>query len=124
MKTIGRALFFLILLAAPALAEKRVALVIGNSAYVHAPALPNPKNDAEALAAALTRLNFEVFAGTDLDKPAMERLLRRFADAAEKADVALAYYAGHGLQVNGRNYLVPVDAKLDKLASVERHNKK
>ncbi|MFO0987819.1 MAG: caspase domain-containing protein, partial [Alphaproteobacteria bacterium] len=104
----------LLALTAPALAEQRVALVIGNSAYKHAPALANPKNDAEGMAASLRRLKFEVVEGTDLDKPAMERLLQAFADKLEKADVALVFYAGHGLQVNGRNYLVPVDGKLDK----------
>ena len=61
-----------IALAVPASAEKRVALVIGNSAYKHAPALANPKNDAEGIAAALARLNFEVLAGTDLDKAGMQ----------------------------------------------------
>jgi uncharacterized caspase-like protein len=102
------------LLAAPALAETRVALVIGNSAYKHAPALANPKNDAEGMAASLRRLKFEVLAGTDLDKPAMEKLLQAFAAKLETADVALVFYAGHGLQVHGRNYLVPVDGKLDR----------
>jgi uncharacterized caspase-like protein len=97
-----------------ALAENRVALVIGNSAYKHAPALANPKNDAEGMAASLKRLGFEVLAGTDLDKPSMDKLLQAFADKLEKADVALVFYAGHGLQVNGRNYLVPTDGKLDK----------
>jgi uncharacterized caspase-like protein len=101
-------------IAMPALAEKRVALVIGNSAYVHAPVLPNPKHDAEGMAAALKRLDFEVLAGTDLAKPAMDKLLQAFADKLEKADVALVFYAGHGLQVGGHNYLVPIDGKLDK----------
>jgi hypothetical protein len=112
---LGRLLCALVLIAAaPALAEKRVALVIGNAAYKHAPGLANPKNDAEAVAAALKRLKFEVIFGTDLDKSGMERLLRRFSDAIEKADVAVAFYAGHGVQVNGRNYLVPIDARLEK----------
>jgi formylglycine-generating enzyme required for sulfatase activity len=104
----------LCLLAAPALAEKRVALVIGNSAYKHAPALANPRNDAEGIATSLRRLKFDVLLGVDLDKPGLERLLRGFADRIEKSDVAMVFYAGHGLQVHGRNYLVPVDAKLDK----------
>jgi uncharacterized caspase-like protein len=115
MKIIARlAVLLVFALAPPALAEKRVALVIGNAAYKHAPALANPRNDAEAVAAALKRLKFEVIFGTDLDKPGMERLLRRFSDAVENADVAVAFYAGHGLQVHGRNYLVPVDARLEK----------
>ena len=95
-------------------AETRVALVIGNGAYKHAPALANPKNDAEGMAASLKRLGFEVLAGTDLDKPAMEKLLQAFAAKLDTADVALVFYAGHGLQVHGRNYLVPVDGKLDR----------
>ena len=109
------------LLNASALAEKRVALVIGNSAYTHAPALANPKNDAEGMAAALKRLDFEVLAGTDLAKPAMDKLLQAFADKLEKADVAVVFYAGHGLQVNGRNYLVPIDGKLDNESDLVFH---
>jgi uncharacterized caspase-like protein len=104
-------------LAAPAFAEKRVALVIGNAAYKHAPALANPRNDAEAMAAALKRLKFEVIAGVDLDEAATRRLLREFAEKLDgfgKEDVAVLFYAGHGLQVNGRNYLVPVDARLER----------
>ena len=112
-RLIACALAFL-LVAAPALAEKRVALVIGNSAYTHAPALANPRNDAEGIAAALKRLNFEVLLGVDLAKQPMERLLQSFADKIDGADVALVFYAGHGLQVSGSNYLVPVDARLDK----------
>ena len=107
-------LVLLLLFAPAALAETRVALVIGNSAYKHAPALANPKNDAEGMAAALRRLKFEVLAGTDLDKPAMEKLLQAFAQKLDTADVALVFYAGHGLQVHGRNYLVPIDGKLDR----------
>ena len=102
---------------APALAEKRVALVIGNAAYKHAPALANPKNDAEAMAAALKRLKFEVLLGVDLDEAATRRILREFAEKLEgfgKEDVAVLFYAGHGLQVSGRNYLVPIDAKLER----------
>jgi len=118
MKLLARSLVLLFLLAAPALAEKRVALVIGNAAYKHAPALANPKNDAEGVAAALQRLKFEVLAGTDLDKPAMEKLLQAFSLKLETADVALVFYAGHGLQVHGRNYLVPVEAKLDREADL------
>ena len=105
--------------AQDALAETRVALVIGNAAYKHAPALANPKHDAEGMAASLRRLGFEVLAGTDLDKPAMERLLRDFAQKIEQADVALVFYAGHGLQVNGRNYFVPVDSKLERESDLD-----
>ena len=106
-----------VVVAAPALAEKRVALVIGNGAYKYAPALPNPKNDAVGLAAALKRLKFDVIEGHDLDEIATRRLLRELSDKLDgfgKEDVALFFYAGHGLQVNGRNYIVPVDAKLER----------
>src|SRR5262249_21356133 len=114
MALLIRCVLILVCAAAPALAEKRVALVIGNSAYQHAPALANPRNDAAAMAAALRRMKFEVVAGNDLDKPAMERLLRDFVARLDNADLALVFYAGHGLQVHGRNYFVPVDAKLDR----------
>src|SRR5262245_17286407 len=94
-------------------ASQRVALVIGNSAYQHTPRLENPRNDATDMAAALMRLGFEVIAGFDLDKVALERKLRDFSQALETAEVGLFFYAGHSLQVAGRNYLVPVDAKAE-----------
>ena len=101
-----------LLLVLPAAAEKRVALVVGNSAYVHANPLPNPVNDAGDMAKALTEVGFEVILGLDLAKPAFDAKVRDFARALEKADVAVFFYAGHGLQASGRNYLVPVDASL------------
>jgi hypothetical protein len=103
----------------PAIADKRVALVIGNSAYQHAPALTNPTNDAIDVAAALKQLSFTVIDGLDLDKLTMERKLRDFARALGGSDVGLLFYAGHGLQVNGQNYLVPVDAKLDDASGLD-----
>ncbi len=96
----------------PAQAQKRVALVIGNSAYVHANPLPNPANDANDIAAALKDVGFEVILGLDLDKRGFDIKVRDFARALDQADVALLYYAGHGLQASGRNYLVPVDAQM------------
>ena len=101
-----------LLLVVPAAAEKRVALVVGNSGYVHANALPNPVNDAGDMAKALAEVGFEVILGLDLSKSGFDGKVRDFARALEKADVALLFYAGHGLQVSGKNYLVPVDAKL------------
>src|SRR5262245_46899636 len=99
--------------AGPAYAQKRVALVIGNSAYQHTRALPNPRNDAEAIANLLRDNGFaEVTVKSDLDYRAMREVVRLFGDSARAADVALVYYAGHGLEVAGENYLVPVDAKL------------
>jgi uncharacterized caspase-like protein len=105
----------MLLAALPAAAaEKRVALVVGNSAYVNAAPLPNPVNDAGAIAKALTEAGFEVIVGLDLDKPAFDGKVRDFARALDGADVALFFYAGHGLQVAGRNYLVPIDASMQK----------
>lgn len=95
-------------------AESRVALVIGNSAYQNTPALPNPKRDAQAVGEALKRVGFDVDLRIDVTKATMDQALRRFGDRLEHAQVALFYYAGHGLQFNGVNYLVPIDAKLVK----------
>jgi hypothetical protein len=95
-----------------AAAVKRVALVIGNSSYRFTSPLENPKNDATDLAGALKTLGFEVVEGFDLDKAAMDDVIRTYANALTGADIGLFFYAGHGLQVNGQNYLVPVDAQL------------
>ncbi len=100
------------LMALPAAAQKRVALVIGNSAYQHATALANPANDASDMGAALKELGFEVILGLDLDKRAFDARVREFSRALPDADTGVFYYAGHGLQVVGRNYLVPIDAQL------------
>jgi uncharacterized caspase-like protein len=100
-------------------AQKRVALVIGNSAYRYAPELANPKNDASDVAAALAAHGFEVITGFDLDRPALERKIGEFAASLQRAEVGLFFYAGHGLQVSGRNYLVPVDAQLKNAWGLE-----
>ncbi len=92
--------------------QRRVALVMGNSSYQSAPHLPNPTNDAEAMAATLRKLGFEVTKGIDLDRTETEMLIREFAKTLPGADVALLFYAGHGIQVGDRNYLIPVDAQL------------
>jgi uncharacterized caspase-like protein len=97
---------------APAAAEKRVALVIGNAAYQNAPPLRNPSNDAADIAAKLRELGFDVVEGIDLGKRDMEKRIRAFAEQLNGADVGLFYYAGHGLQVNQKNYLAPIDAEL------------
>src|SRR5262245_44287598 len=96
-------------LVAPAAAEKRIALVIGNGAYQHTAALPNPRNDAADVAGALTRLGFETIFETDLGKAGMDEVMIRFARTARGSDVALFYYAGHAMQFGGVNYLMPVD---------------
>jgi len=90
----------------------RLALVIGNGAYVNATALANPPNDAAVVAKSLRDIGFEVIEGTNLDRAGMERLVRDFLHRAPSARLTLLYYAGHGMQVDGKNYLVPVDAKL------------
>jgi Caspase domain len=96
----------------PAAAAKRVALVIGNAAYVEANPLANPVNDAASMAKALTQSGFEVILGLDLDRRAFDEKLRAFSRSLDEAEAAVLFYAGHGLQVAGRNYLVPVDASL------------
>jgi uncharacterized caspase-like protein len=102
-----------------AFAEKRVALVIGNGAYVNASPLPNPKNDGEDMAAALRKLGFTVILGIDLDKRAMDAKILAFANALSGADTGVFHYSGHGLQVSGVNYLVPVDAELATPAALD-----
>src|SRR5215813_900720 len=102
-----------------AAADERVALVIGNGAYRHTRTLSNPVNDATAVAAALKRLDFSVTLVVDADKRGIDDTLRQFARALRGADVGLFYYAGHGLQVDGRNYLIPIDAQLADEADLE-----
>lgn len=111
--------FFLVILAltwcGPALvqqAPKKVALLIGNSGYVHVPALSNPANDASDIGAALSRLGFSVTVGLDYDYRKMRLALRDFAGAAADADIALIYFAGHGIEIAKTNYLNPVNAEL------------
>lgn len=91
---------------------RRVALVIGNSAYVSQGALSNPGPDSRLVADALRRVGFEAVAQTDLGKPAMERALRDFSRSADGAEVALIYYAGHGMEANDKNWLLPTDIEL------------
>ena len=93
-------------------AETRVALVVGNADYAHAPHLASPKNDATDMTALLKMLGFEVMGGADLDSKSITEALTRFADTAALADVAVFFYAGHGLQVNGESYLVPIDGRV------------
>ena len=90
-------------------AGRRIALVIGNGAYRHVKALPNPSNDARSIAKSLRDIGFAVTEGIDLDRAAMQTMTREFLREAARARVAAVYYAGHGVQVDGRNYLVPVD---------------
>ncbi len=97
----------------PAGGGRRVALVIGNGAYANVKALPNPPNDARAIAKSLRDIGFAVSEGIDLDRTTMQKVTRDFLREAARAQIALVYYAGHGVQIDGRNYLIPVDAKLE-----------
>jgi uncharacterized caspase-like protein len=97
---------------APAHADKRIALVIGNGAYQNAPQLPNPPNDARDVADALKRIGFDVIVGLDFDKAKMDEAEIHFSRSARNADVAMFYYSGHAMQFAGTNYLVPTDAVL------------
>ena len=103
---------------APALA-KRVALVIGNGAYEHTVPLPNPANDAQRMATKLRGLGFEVVAGQDQTYNGMRRTVMEFAKKAYGAEIALLFYAGHGMQVAGQNLLVPVDARIEDETSLD-----
>jgi tetratricopeptide (TPR) repeat protein len=94
--------------------SRRVALVIGNGAYAHVKALPNPPNDARAIAKSLRGIGFTVSEGIDLDRAAMQTMTRDFLRDAAGAQIALVYYAGHGVQIAGRNYLIPADVRLDQ----------
>lgn len=100
--------------------EKRVALVIGNAAYVNATPLKNPRNDAEAMSVALERLDFSVIPGFDVGRDGMEDVLGTFENELAQADVALLFFAGHGLQVKGHNYLIPVDAEIKQELHLRR----
>jgi hypothetical protein len=106
-------------LPAAAPGERRVALVIGNSAYRNATELANPRSDAKLISATLAGLGFDVIEGEDLDKAGMEGKVREFAIKQSDADVSLFFYAGHGMQVAGRNYLVPIDAKLEDSTAID-----
>jgi uncharacterized caspase-like protein len=109
------ALFMIVgcLTATQASAERRVALIVGNSQYEHTAALPNPHNDAEDIARALEKVGFEVKVGHDLDQIRFAHIIDEFARALEGADVGLFFYAGHGLQINDKNFLVTTQAKLE-----------
>ena len=100
--------------ASLALADGRVALVVGNSAYAHIGRLPNADNDARDMSVALRRLGFEVTTELDADRGELNEALRAFTRRSLGADVSLVFYAGHGMEMDGANYLVPVDARLER----------
>ena len=111
----------LILLVAcqSAAAGGRVALVIGNSNYLHTSQLTNPVNDATDMSDVFRRLGFQVIKGLNLKKAEMDLKLRDFAAAIRGAEIAVFFYAGHGLQVDGKNYLVPIDAKAETKSALD-----
>src|SRR5205814_1885098 len=104
----------LLLVSGPALADKRVALILGNSNYQNVPPLSNPINDGGVMAATFKNAGFDVVSRYDLSALDTRGVLRDFEDRAGDADVAVVYYAGHGMEVDGTNYLIPVDAKLER----------
>lgn len=119
LRAVGLVALALILTMAAANAERRVALVLGNSQYQHAAPLANPARDAQAMADRLKDLDFEVVSGFDLTKQQTQTTVAQFAKQVRGADIALFFYAGHGLQVSGKNYLLPVDAALEDETSLD-----
>src|SRR5947208_14726190 len=103
--------FGLLLEIQSGLAGDRVALVIGNGAYQMVPILPNPSRDASDLARALERLNFQVTRLDNASAAAMRKSLVEFGRKTDGSDVAVVFYAGHGMEVGGENWLIPVDAE-------------
>jgi uncharacterized caspase-like protein len=117
MRAVGAVLLTvcsILLVNQPAFAERRVALVMGNSAYKNVDQLASPANDSEAISTTLKNAGFDVELKRDLDVNEMRRALSDFSDTVRDADVAVVYYAGHGIAINGANYLIPVDAVLER----------
>ena len=118
MRAVGAfvlAVWSVCLFGQPALADKRVALVIGNSGYQNVARLGNPTNDASAITEILKGAGFDlVESRLDLKISEMRRVFRDFANSSRDADVAVVYYAGHGIEVEGTNYLIPIDASLEQ----------
>src|SRR5712664_2066146 len=103
----------------PAFADKRIALVIGNSAYQNVAKLDNPTNDAAAVAAMFKSAGFNnVESRLNLTAREMRKTLREFGDTSRGSDMAVVYYAGHGIELDGINYLIPIDATLETDADV------
>jgi hypothetical protein len=110
--TVIASLICMLFTAQAAKADRRVAFVVGNGAYKNVAQLPNPPIDAKAMAAALRNVGFEVVEGTNLTRDKMTEKLLDFGKKTQGADVAVFFYAGHGIAVNGTNYLLPVDADI------------
>lgn len=103
---------------AEAQTDKKVALVIGNSRYANEAALTNPPNDAEDMAEVLSRIGFKVMVKFDLDYNSLRNALMEFTQRADQAEIAAVFYAGHGIEMSGTNYLVPIDARLDNESQI------
>lgn len=114
------ALVLSILAITPAAATKRVALVIGNGDYAHTGTLSNPKNDAADIAVKLEALGFDVTSAVNLNAAEFDATYAAFDKKLQDADVSLLFYAGHGMQFKGENYLIPVDARLESEATIQR----
>jgi len=110
--TLILSLILILFSANAALADKRVAFVVGNGAYKNVAQLPNPPIDSKAMAATLRNVGFEVIEGTNLTRDSMTEKLLDFGRKAQGADIAVFYYAGHGIAISGTNYLLPVDADI------------
>jgi hypothetical protein len=110
--TLVLSLICMVFTAGAANAEKRVAFVVGNGTYKNVAALPNPPIDAKAMAGALRNIGFDVVEGTNLTRDKMTEKLLDFGKKAQGADVALFFYAGHGIAISGTNYLLPIDADI------------
>lgn len=126
---VGRKLFSAAAIAAlaavigfitPANAQNKVALIIGNGAYENVPALPNPPHDAADVAAAFQRLGFSVRLVTDARYEDMRRALLKFSEKARAADMAVVFFAGHGMEISGENWLIPTDAELKSDLDVDQ----
>ncbi|MBR0859772.1 caspase family protein [Bradyrhizobium liaoningense] len=114
LRQFGLLIFSIWLACGPAHAEKRVALVIGNSAYKNVPKLANPVSDAGLIGSVLKRAGFDTIdVRQDLSASEMRKALREFGSKTRDADVAVVYYAGHGMELDGANYLIPTDATLE-----------
>ncbi|MFY0613836.1 MAG: caspase family protein [Hyphomicrobiaceae bacterium] len=122
LRSITFSLAFMLVFHTPVFAEKRIALIIGNSAYKYSGELENPKNDARLIASALRRAGFEITTVVDSDLKSMKTAFRTYAaklKAAGKDTVGFFYFAGHGTQVKGVNYLMPIDANIENESQVE-----
>src|SRR5690242_12079256 len=110
--TVALSLACTLLTAQAAKADRRVAFVVGNGSYTNVTQLPNPPVDAKAMAATLRNVGFDVVEGTNLTRDKMTEKLLDFGRKAQGADIAVFYYAGHGIAISGTNYLLPVDADI------------